>query len=96
MGLLTFCLCEDGALLGYLPASSPESTCTIPQLKSLVLVPVPRDMPADYSALMQRCWASDPSHRPDFSAVLNLLEGSSFALHIECAVSLELYPGPVG
>ncbi len=31
---------------------------------------VPGDMPADYRALMEECWATDPVERPSFRAIL--------------------------
>ena len=31
--------------------------------------PVPADMPPDYRALMERCWAFEPSERPSFKEV---------------------------
>ena len=35
--------------------------------------PVPDDMPASYRALLAQCWATDPSERPKFNAVLRQL-----------------------
>ena len=32
--------------------------------------PVPDDMPASYKAVLAQCWATDPSERPRFQAVL--------------------------
>ena len=33
----------------------------------------PADMPADYAALVRRCWAPEPAARPSFSEILELL-----------------------
>ena len=32
--------------------------------------PVPDDMPASYRAVLAQCWATDPSERPKFHAIL--------------------------
>ena len=35
---------------------------------------VPEDMPAEYLALMEECWAKDPAKRPSFKAILTRLQ----------------------
>ena len=35
--------------------------------------PIPATLPADYAALIRRCWAADPAERPSFSEILDLL-----------------------
>lgn len=35
---------------------------------------VPDDMPADYRALMEDCWATAPAARPTFPAILERLQ----------------------
>ena len=35
---------------------------------------VPADMPAPYKALMEKCWAKDPSERPSFESTLSRLQ----------------------
>ena len=37
-------------------------------------LPVPRDMPAAYAAIMQACWAHDPARRPTFAQVVEMLQ----------------------
>ena len=37
-------------------------------------LPVPRDMPASYAAIMQACWAHDPARRPTFAQVVEMLQ----------------------
>ena len=37
-------------------------------------LPVPRDMPAAYAAVMCACWAHDPARRPTFAQVVEMLE----------------------
>ena len=35
--------------------------------------PMPATLPADYAALIRRCWAPDPNARPSFAEILELL-----------------------
>jgi len=35
---------------------------------------VPEDMPVEYFALMEVCWAKDPVKRPSFKAILTRLQ----------------------
>lgn len=57
----------------------PWSDCDLEQMTRRVAVanerpPVPRDMPAEYATVMQHCWASDPSNRPDFATLLPVIQ----------------------
>ena len=36
---------------------------------------VPDEMPPDYRELMERCWDGDPSRRPPFAEVVEVLSG---------------------
>lgn len=35
---------------------------------------LPADLPADYEALMEECWAKDPAKRPSFKSILSRLQ----------------------
>ena len=44
-------------------------------------LPVPRDMPASYAAIMQACWAHEPTQRPTFAQVVAMLQEALDSSH---------------
>lgn len=56
----------------------PWSDCNLEQMTTRVAVQnerpaLPKDMPREYSAIINRCWQRDPRLRPDFDDVLPML-----------------------